>query len=234
MTVELLHYTPLHIASAAIRKCWASEDKSDTYESCPNCGYNTTTLVSDDGRYFCPDCDLEIPDIVRNITTGEKDKALIDRVGNKMQHESVKNHITYNFNFEGITTKTLLALTRHDIGVEFSVQSTRFTTKKSVKNSSAGYTKSKNDFINESLERVLVDIKEAVRLNIDNDEISMLLPQAWRYNLICSMSMTAVQHFIKLREKKEAHWDIQDLAEKIYYALPDEHKYLFEYNKEEK
>lgn len=30
MKVELLHNTPLWVASKAIRKCWASEDKSDT------------------------------------------------------------------------------------------------------------------------------------------------------------------------------------------------------------
>ena len=30
MDVKLLHHTPLWVASTAIRKCWASEDKSDT------------------------------------------------------------------------------------------------------------------------------------------------------------------------------------------------------------
>ena len=66
-------------------------------------------------------------------TCGPEDKALIDRIGNKMKHESVKNHMTYNFYFEGITTKTLLALTRHDVGVEFSVQSTRYTCSRVLK-----------------------------------------------------------------------------------------------------
>ena len=30
MTIELLYNTPLWVAAKAIRKCWASEDKSDT------------------------------------------------------------------------------------------------------------------------------------------------------------------------------------------------------------
>lgn len=64
---------------------------------------------------------------------GQKDLELIDRIGNKMKHESVKNHITYNFKIDGITTKTLLALTRHDVGVEFSVQSTRYTCHRKLK-----------------------------------------------------------------------------------------------------
>ena len=82
-------------------------------------------------------------------TCGPEDRALIDRIGNKMKHESFKNHMTYNFCFEGMTTKTLLALTRHDVGVEFSVQSTRYTTKKVVNNNTAGYTQSKSDRFDE-------------------------------------------------------------------------------------
>lgn len=166
---------------------------------------------------------------------GQKDLELIDRIGNKMKHESVKNHITYNFKIEGITTKTLLALTRHDVGVEFSVQSTRYTTKKSVKADKAGYTETKTELVNKYLAQISEMIKDCVDKNLANDDISMLLPQAWQYNLFCSMSLQAVQHFIKLRTKTDAHWDIQELAHKIYEAIPEEHKFLFtDYLKETK
>ena len=36
---------------------------------------------------------------------GDKDKELIHRVGNKLKHESVKNHVQYCFEIEGISTK---------------------------------------------------------------------------------------------------------------------------------
>ena len=58
--VELLHSTPLWVASRAIRKCWASEGKSDTSFD----------------EYF------ENPitgDIHTHVETGQKDKELIDR-----------------------------------------------------------------------------------------------------------------------------------------------------------
>lgn len=161
-------------------------------------------------------------------TCGPEDKALIDRIGNKMKHESVKNHMTYNFYFEGITTKTLLALTRHDVGVEFSVQSTRYTTKKAVNNNTAGYTKSQSVRVNKYLEVLNEMIKDCVENNEANDEISLLLPQAWNYNLTCSMSLSAVQHFLRLRLKRDAHWDIQDLARHILDSIPKEHLYLFD------
>lgn len=79
------------------------------------------------------------------------------------------------------------------------------------------------------LSRQLVEKKKA------NDSISMTLTQAWQYNLTCSMSLTAVQHFLALRTKTDAHWDIQELAHKIYEAIPEEHKFLFtDYLKETK
>lgn len=158
----------------------------------------------------------------------DADKSLIDRIGNKAKHTSVKNHINYVFDIQGITTKTLLALTRHDVGTEFSVQSTRYTTKKSVMNGKANYTKSKSSLVNKYLEDLNIMILECVKNGEANDEISLLLPQAWQYNLVATFSLGALQHFLKLRLKKDAHWDIRELANCMYNAIPEEHKYLFD------
>ena len=206
--VELLAYTPLHIIARAIRTCWNSHDKSDTLLYRPSNGGPIVEVT----RPMC----------------GPADRDLIDRIGNKLKHESVKNHATFTFNITGITTKSLLSLTRHDIGVEFSVQSTRYTTKKSVKSGEAGYTQSKSDLVNKHLATLNDMIKECVEAGLDNDEISMLLPQAWQYNLVCTMSVSALQHFLKLRISNGAHWDIRDLALELQAAIPEEYKYLFE------
>ena len=45
MTIELLHSTPLWVASKAIRKCWASEDKSDTCNTNDNIGTKDRELI---------------------------------------------------------------------------------------------------------------------------------------------------------------------------------------------
>lgn len=238
--VLLQHYTPLWVTSYAIRKCYDSHDKSDTIEKlqCNICSSEDISEYIDDNTlnnspitsrgntyHICNTCGSN--QVVSKLVCGENDKELIERVGNKFKHESVKNHITYNFVFNNITTKTLLALTRHDIGVEFSVQSTRYTTKKCVRKGSASFTESKNELVTKYLYDIMEMVKDCVDKNIDNDEISLLLPQAWRYNLVCSMSMSAVQHFLNLRLAKEAHWDIRDLANKIYESLPKEHLFLF-------
>lgn len=67
MKVTLLHHTPLWVCARAIRTCWDSHDKSDT-EFVSKCG----NLVG---------------------VCGEKDKELINRVGNKNKHSSTLEHL---------------------------------------------------------------------------------------------------------------------------------------------
>lgn len=223
MEVKLEFHTPLWIASKAIRTCWDSHDKSDT------CSHDDIDFFRD-GSAKCTVCGEEHEDgFMESFSeAGVADKELINRIGNKMKHTSVKNHVNYNFTIQGITTKTLLALTRHDVGTEFSVQSTRYTTKKSVAKGAAGYTLSKSDLVNKYLDDINTMILQCVKNGEANDEISLLLPQAWQYNLMATFSLGALQHFLKLRLKPDAHWDIRELAKKLYDAIPIEHRYLFE------
>lgn len=77
MKITLINYTPLHICSAAIRKCWSSENKSDSKKH-----YNTA-----DNEYIGTIC-------------GPKDKDLIERVGNKYKHSSTLEHLCLCVNID--------------------------------------------------------------------------------------------------------------------------------------
>ncbi|NOQ31140.1 MAG: FAD-dependent thymidylate synthase [Helicobacteraceae bacterium] len=83
MEVKLIHFTPLHIASTAIRKCWDSGDKSDT----------TETPI---GK-----------------VCGVKDKELIYRVGNKFKHASTLEHLNYTFDIDSVSRALLQEVARH-------------------------------------------------------------------------------------------------------------------------
>lgn len=178
---------------------------------------------------------------------GEKDRNLIDRIGNKAKHESVKNHISYNFQIEGISTKTLMALTRHDVGTEFSVQSTRYTCKKKLKTetsfiellrgkelydfekASNYITLTEDEDVNKVLVKQLELSRELVKMGKGCDDVALTLTQAYKYNLSATFSMQALQHFLKLRlEYKSSHYDIVELAENLALNIPEDHKYLFE------
>lgn len=59
---------------------------------------------------------------------GEKDIALIERVGNKYKHSSTLEHLHYNFYIQGISRACLQELARHRIA-SLSVKSSRYTLK---------------------------------------------------------------------------------------------------------
>ncbi len=211
MTIELIHHTPLHISSRAIRKCWKSDHLSDSLP------YEVDYAMDDTEDFH----------LAGTITCGTKDAALIDRIGNKMKHASTLEFLDYTFDCNDISTKTLLALTRHRVGTSFAVESTRYTTKKRADDLSITYTKKVE--INSKLDAIMKTVAEAIEEGHSNDDIAMLLPQAYNYSFVFKANARAVQHLLELRTNKAAHWDIQEFAHSIFNALPEDHKYLFEH-----
>ncbi len=59
---------------------------------------------------------------------GEKDRELIDRVGNKFKHASTLEHLVYTFYIKDISRALLQELSRHRMA-SLSVKSTRYTLK---------------------------------------------------------------------------------------------------------
>lgn len=154
---------------------------------------------------------------------GDKDRALIDRVGNKMKHSSTLEFLNYVWEVE-MSTKTLLAFTRHRIGISMTIRSTRYTTQKNKGKHQVQYTDKTKDY----LERIMDIVNEAIEDGLNNDEISLLLPQGYIYKGQIQFNARSLQHFFKLRTKSDAHFQIRELAFNLFDSLPDSHKYLFE------
>lgn len=227
MIVKCINYTPLIIASEAIRQCWDSRDKSDTYTN---------------NQYNYLDCKI-----------GNKDKDLIYRIGNQNKHKSVLEHLYYNFDIYEISRAVLQELARHRIA-SLSVKSTRYTLKELVKE--LPFIKSliysdKRDRYSGILRRdakkrasnyivltgnevvdfnsiVKLDIlRTSIQLGIGNDIAKYELPECYKVNLTWSVNARALQNFLELRTSPHALKEIRELANSIYDALPYEHKYLF-------
>ena len=231
MKVELLHHTPLKIASIAIRKCWASEDKSDTIKA------SEASSMKQAGECLAYDY------------LGEKDKELIHRVGNKNKHSSTLEHLNYSFDIDAISRACLQELARHRMA-SISVKSTRYTLKELkseynfIKNIPFG-----NEYDIERAKKYLVlpphanrydkvwqkQIKaleelreELIEGKDSNDVVKYLLPESYKTSLVWTINARSLQNFLALRTSKSALWEIRDLAKEVFKNLPDEHKYLFE------
>ena len=188
---------------------------------------------------------------------GEKDKELIDRVGNKFKHASTLEHLTYTFYITGISRALLQELARHRMA-SLSVKSTRYTLKELKKEDSftkgtsmlelkEKYTNPDEVYSDKHMQRaskylvftgvLSVDFSSVVALEnlrlvlIDgeaNDKAKYCLPESYKTELTWTINARSLQNFIALRSAKSALWEIRDLANKLFNSLPTEHKYLFE------
>ena len=207
MTVSLLYSTPLWVCAKSIRKCWASEDKSDT-------------------TY-----DMKCEFVGEQPEAGEADKALILRVGNKNKHASTLEHLNYSFDIDGISRACLQELARHR-HASMSVKSSRYTLKElkeATNEELTGYLVQLDDWVaNKHNVLQLVEVRKALQHGVANDKVKYMLPEAYKTSLVWTINARSLQNFLALRTNKAALWEIQDLARAIYKELPEEHKYLFE------
>lgn len=156
----------------------------------------------------------------------DKGKERIDRVCNKFHHSSMLRFVQYIFQVE-LSTSALLEWTRHQVGVDYAVKSTRYCTKQDGDSMQVEY--SKNDLVNNMLNSHMDDIKQLIKdhPSIGNDDLKLLLPQGFIYTMQVQFNAQSLQHFLKLRSHKTAHYHIRQLAHAVFNALPEDHKYLF-------
>ena len=167
---------------------------------------------------------------------GERDRELIDRVGNKFKHSSTLEHLSYNFYIQGVSRALLQELSRHRIA-SLSVKSTRYTLKELKEEDSFGefdlekagkylvFTGVKE--VDEASIKALENLRTILKRGIANDKAKYCLPESYKTELHWSINARSLQNFLNLRSDKSALWEIRILAKEVYTALPKSHKYLF-------
>jgi len=187
---------------------------------------------------------------------GEKDKELIDRVGNKFKHASTLEHLTYTFYISGVSRALLQELARHRMASP-SVKSTRYTLKElkdedtftsgmSMLELKEKYTNASEIYEDMHMKRAEkylvftdilgVDFSSVVALEnlrlmlkdgVANDKAKFCLPESYKTELTWTINARSLQNFISLRSSKSALWEIRDLAVMLFDMLPEDHQYLF-------
>lgn len=168
---------------------------------------------------------------------GEKDKALIDRVGNKFKHASTLEHLVYTFYIQGISRALLQELARHRMA-SLSVKSTRYTLKelkecepfgeRDYKDASRFIVLTGNEAVDTASIKALNALQAILKSGTSNDIAKYCLPESYKTELTWTINARSLQNFLSLRSNKAALWEIQDLAYAIFEALPKDHKYLLE------
>ncbi|CBG40638.1 FAD-dependent thymidylate synthase [Helicobacter mustelae] len=170
---------------------------------------------------------------------GEKDLALIDRVGNKNKHSSTLEHLYYNFYIQGISRACLQELARHRMS-SFSVKSTRYTLKElkeeqsflpmseqNLERASEFIVLTNHALVDHASLQALENLRLILRDGISNDIAKFAMPECYKTELAWSVNARSLQNFLELRSSKSALWEIRNLAHAIFAALPKEHQFIF-------
>lgn len=159
---------------------------------------------------------------------------LIERVGKKYKHESVLEHIVFNFYIEGISRACLQELARHRMA-SLSVKSTRYTIRKLLKYWNKekecfvpGFDLSKvclmtgRTHIDNKLERALAYVCRRLVAGDSNDQVKYLLPESFLTNLAWTINLRSLLNFLELRSSPNALKEIRLLSQEVIKALPKE------------
>ena len=73
----------------------------------------------------------------------------------------------------------------------------------------------------------LDNLRDLLQMGISNDKAKFALPESYKTELAWTINARSLQNFLFLRTDKSALWEIRNLANAIFEALPSDHKYLF-------
>lgn len=172
---------------------------------------------------------------------GERDRELIDRVGNKNRHASTLEHLVYTFYIQGISRACLQELARHRLASP-SVKSSRYTLKELKDEPSFGegdlaraekyLVMTENEAVNLASLKALENLRQILISGVSNDIAKYCLPEAYKTELTWTINARSLQNFLELRSSRNALWEIRHLARNLHAALPEDHRYLFEITEE--
>jgi thymidylate synthase (FAD) len=147
-------------------------------------------------------------------------------------HESIIEHINYNFRVNEISRAVLQELARHR-HISLSVKSTRWALKK-IKDKITFYhpdTKDNNVILNNldiKIEEIKELLKEGIESGIPNDILKYYIPESLTTKLILTVNARELRHIFNLRTSDRALREFQVLCMYIYNALPEDHRFMYE------
>ncbi len=148
----------------------------------------------------------------------------------KAGHETTLEHINLTYSVKGLSRACLQELARHR-HISLSVESTRHTLKKNATSEFVfeNFMYTPGDFGMAHLQWVeAMCFVNFAREHPDftNDELKYFIPEFWPTNLILTSNIRELRHIIKLRTAPAALKEFQDLARKLFEAVPSKFKYL--------
>jgi len=210
MQTELIFYTPLSVATQAIRTCWQSFEKGGCYtKPTDNLVDSDIALIERIVKKYKHESTIEH----LNYTFGIKgiSRACLQEVArHRMASYSVKS-----------TRYTLKELKDEESFTDFDNEyDFRRASKYLV------WTGNRNVDITSFFS--LEDLRDNIQSGISNDIAKYSLPESYKVSFVMTINARSLKNFLHLRTNKAALWEIRQLAYSLFETLPDKHKFIFE------
>lgn len=157
-------------------------------------------------------------------TLGSEDLKLLQKIIKK-HHDSVLEHVVYSFYITDISRALLQELVRHRF-VSFTVQSTRYTLAKKLKNNTASELCIKVDDLIDNHNKAVIDFIKQLT-DYPNDQLKYLIPEAFKTELVMTTNARELAHIIELRSQPNVLWEFQELASALQQIVYDVHPELW-------
>lgn len=154
----------------------------------------------------------------------------------KAGHLSVFEHVSFSFGVEGVSRSLLAQITRHRIGISFSVQSQRYV---GMDSEEGGFSAIVPESISSDegrrvefeyamgvCQRVYDSLKDS---GVPSEDARFVLPNAASTNFVISFNLRSFMDFYTKRVKvKGAQWEIRELAEEMREKLSEKMPWIDE------
>ena len=178
---------------------------------------------------------------------GSADLRLIRSVIGK-GHDSVLEHVTYQFTINGISRLVLQELARHRMA-SMVVKSSRYTLNelKKIDFGNPPFTRTALEkasrFVNfvywkvpskeasamdEDIMLSLIALQNHLKAGVKPDQAKYLLPESYKTDLFWTINARSMRNFLKLRLARDAHFEIRELAGLVFQSIPQDHHILYD------
>lgn len=135
----------------------------------------------------------------------------------KAGHDSLMEHIVFQFSVSGISRACSHQLVRHRIGFSYAQQSQRHCIIDLSNHNWYVTPPDATPLFHTAIQAAGASYQECLRAGMATEDARYILPNATCTAIVITTNARALDNFFKLRCCKRAQWEIRELAEKMLY-----------------
>lgn len=165
---------------------------------------------------LCYSSSVDIATLMDDLTS-EKTEEFLNKLMD-LGHYSPVEHVSFTFAIEGVSRAFLAQITRHRVGVSFSVRSQRYCSESNFETIMPEAVES-NDQARIAFRSAVADTKNAYKkmqeLGIKNEDARSILPNACETRMIVTMNARELMHYFNERCCRRAQAEHRAVANEM-------------------